>query len=105
MLSPVRSTVLTEHTLNRLSDLTADWQHIREVIPQTTWRSESALRAVRGKKKRAQRPPNPAPACQSLFPRLQDPPPESGVRPYYEAGNPRGALWGLLLLGGGVAVR
>jgi hypothetical protein len=45
------------------------------------------------KKKRAPSPSNPAPACQSLFPRLQEPTPGSGVRPYYEAGNSRGAPW------------
>ena len=47
--------------------------------------------AARSNKKRAQRPPNPAPACQSLFPRLQEPTPDSGARPYCEASNPRGA--------------
>ena len=61
----------------------------KEVIPMDCMAGK-ILCAMR-RKKRAFRPSNPAPACQSWFPRWQDPTPQSGVRTYYEADNPRGA--------------
>jgi hypothetical protein len=70
-------------------------RHICDVILQAALVFRKCTRIVYRKKQqnRSQRPPNPAPANQSLFPRLQEPTPESGVRPYYEASNPRGASW------------